>query len=208
MIIKLRLFFKVIIAVCLAQSIAHADATKDLQHFFSDIKSYSASFEQVVLDENQGILDQSVGSFWIERPGRFRWEYKTPSEQVIVGTGDEIWIYDVELEQVTHRKSVDAITQTPAALLAGEGDLDASFQLEDLGRRDELDWVRMLPNNKDSGFLDIRVGFKNGQLRLLELLDTFDQTTRMRFTGIQENISIPTETFSFTPPAGIDVVED
>ena len=187
---------------------AYADATKDLQHFFSDIKSYSASFEQVVLDENQGILDQSVGSFWIERPGRFRWEYKTPSEQVIVGTGDEIWIYDVELEQVTHRKSVDAITQTPAALLAGEGDLEASFKLEDLGRRDELDWVRMLPNNKDSGFLDIRVGFKNGQLRLLELLDTFDQTTRMRFTGIQENISIPTETFSFTPPAGIDVVED
>ena len=192
--------------LCIAT--AHADATQDLQHFFSDIKSYSASFEQVVMDENQDVLDESAGVFWIERPGRFRWEYTTPSEQIIVGTGDAVWIYDVEMEQITHRKSVDAISHTPAALLAGEGDLEASFQLADMGQIDNLDWVRMVPNNKDSGFIDIRVGFKDGQLSLLELLDTFDQTTRMRFIDIQENISIPAETFNFTPPAGIDVVGD
>ena len=192
----------------LASTVAYATGTQDLHRFFNNINSYSASFEQIVLDENQELLDQSAGIFWIERPGRFRWEYTEPSEQIIVGTGNAVWIHDVELEQVTYRKSAEAISHTPAALLAGEGDLEASFQLEDMGKQDEIDRVRMLPNNKDSGFTEIRVGFVNGQLRQLELLDTFDQTTRMRFTDIQENVNIPAETFRFTPPAGVDVVED
>ena len=191
---------------CLAP--AHAGGARDLQRFFNDVTSYSARFEQQVLDENGQLLDASSGIFWIERPGRFRWEYQAPTQQIIVGTHDTIWIHDVELEQVTRRASADAIAGTPAALLAGKGDITKSFVLAELGRRDDLDWVRMQPRKKDAGFVDIRAGFGDGQLRRLELVDSFDQTTRMYFTDIRENINIPAETFSFTPPAGIDVIEE
>lgn len=191
---------------CLAS--AHAGGSQDLTRFFNDVNSYSARFEQQVLDENRQLLDASSGEFWIERPGRFRWEYQAPSPQIIVGTHDTIWIHDVELEQVTRRNSIDAIAGTPAALLAGKGNIDESFTLTELGRRDGLDWVRMQPRKKDAGFVAIRVGFENGLLRRLELVDSFDQTTRMYFTEIHENIDIPAETFSFTPPAGIDVIEE
>ena len=186
----------------------YADGLADLQRFYSEIKSYSASFEQVVVDENLKLLEASSGEFSIERPGKFRWHYTSPSEQLIIGDGTQVWIYDVELEQITHRQSEAAVSQTPAMLLSGKGNLDDSFILEDAGQQDGLDWVRMLPKSKDSGFTDVRIGFLSGKLQLLEMQDSFGQTTRMNFKSIQENIDIPEEIFIFIPPPGVDVIEE
>lgn len=185
---------------------ASADATQDLRRFFNEINSYSASFEQVVYDESGKEIDRSTGRLWIERPGRFRWEYSQPSEQIIVGTGDSIWIYDVELEQATQRSSALALSRTPAALLAGEGDLDASFDISDLGNQDGLDRVAMHPRDEEAGFRAIHIGFTDGQLVMLELFDAFDQTTRMQFKDMQENVGIPDSTFTFSPPEEVDVI--
>ena len=186
----------------------YADGLADLQRFYSEIKSYSASFEQVVVDENLKLLEASSGEFSIERPGKFRWHYTSPSEQLIIGDGTQVWIYDVELEQITHRQSEAAVSQTPAMLLSGKGNLDDSFILEEAGQQDGLDWVRMLPKSKDSGFTDVRIGFLSGKLQLLEMQDSFGQTTRMNFKSIQENIDIPEQIFIFIPPPGVDVIEE
>ncbi|GBE09393.1 outer-membrane lipoprotein carrier protein precursor [bacterium BMS3Bbin11] len=185
-----------------------ASGLDDLQRFYSGIKSYSASFEQTVRDEKMNLLEASSGELSIQRPGKFRWHYTAPSEQLIVGDGKQVWIYDVELEQITHRQSDAAVTQTPAMLLSGEGDLAKNFILEDAGRHDGLDWVRMIPKNRDSGFTDIHIGFSSGSLKLLELQDSFGQTTQMRFNNVKENSDIPEKTFTFTPPPGVDVIEE
>jgi outer membrane lipoprotein carrier protein len=186
----------------------HASGLDDLQRFYNEIKSYSASFEQKVVDENMKLLEASSGEFSIERPGKFRWHYTNPSEQLIIGDGKQVWIYDVELEQITHRQSDAAVSQTPAMLLSGEGDLGENFILEDAGQYDGMDWVRMIPKSKDSGFTDVRIGFAGGKLQLLEMKDSFGQTTRMNFRNIEENIDIPEEKFTFVPPPGVDVIEE
>jgi chaperone LolA len=186
----------------------HASGLDDLQRFYNEIKSYSASFEQKVVDENMKLLEASSGEFSIERPGKFRWHYTNPSEQLIIGDGKQVWIYDVELEQITHRQSDAAVSQTPAMLLSGEGDLGENFILEDAGQYDGMDWVRMIPKSKDSGFTDVRIGFAGGKLQLLEMKDSFGQTTRMNFRNIEENVDIPEEKFTFVPPPGVDVIEE
>ena len=186
----------------------YADGLADLQRFDNEIRNYSASFEQVVVDENLKLLEASNGEFSIERPGKFRWHYTAPSEQLIIGDGTQVWIYDVELEQITHRKSDAAVSQTPAMLLSGKGNLDDSFILEDAGQHDGLDWVRMIPKSKDSGFTDIRIGFSEGKMQLLEMKDNFGQSTRMDFKNIKENIDIPEEIFTFIPPSGVDIIEE
>ena len=186
----------------------YADGLADLQRFYNEIRNYSASFEQVVVDENLRLLEASNGEFSIERPGKFRWHYTAPSEQLIIGDGTQVWIYDVELEQITHRKSDAAVSQTPAMLLSGKGNLDDSFILEDAGQHDGLDWVRMIPKSKDSGFTDIRIGFSEGKMQLLEMKDNFGQSTRMDFKNVKENIDIPEEIFTFIPPSGVDIIEE
>jgi chaperone LolA len=185
-----------------------ASATQDLQRFFNQVQRYSARFDQVVLDEAMNPIQESSGSLWIERPGRFRWQYSMPFEQHIVGDGKQVWVYDVELKQVAVRRMEGALGATPALLLAGKGSLDASFVIKDLGRQGELDWVQMKPKKNDGGYEDIRIGFEKGRIRTLEMVDGLGQTTRVTLKDARENGRISADRFQFRPPKGVDVISE
>ena len=187
---------------------AHATATQDLQRFFNQVQRYSARFDQVTLDEAMNPIQESSGSLWIERPGKFRWNYTVPYEQHIVGDGKQVWVYDVELKQAAVRRMEGALGATPAILLSGKGVLDGVFVIKDLGRQGQLDWVELTPKKNDGGFEKIRLGFEKGKIRTLEMIDGFGQTTRVTLRDAQENAKISADKFSFKPPAGVDVITE
>ena len=64
----------------------------------------------------------------------------------------------------------------------------------------------MTPKRKDSGYEDIRIGFVQGKLRTLEMVDGFGHVTRVTLESPRENTRIESTRFSFTPPEGVDVV--
>ncbi len=183
-----------------------AQAINDLQRFFSDVQSYTAKFSQVVLDESFNLLQESSGTLWIQRPDKFRWDYDIPFEQHIVGDGERIWVHDVELQQVTVRRLGGGLGATPALLLAGRGKLDENFLVNHLGLQGQLEWTQLIPKNKDAGYEEIRVGFENGRIRILEMIDSFGQTTRIALRDANENVEINAGKFVFEPPPGTDVV--
>lgn len=185
---------------------AAADPTASLQRFFSEVHSYQARFNQVVLDESLNIIQESSGTLWIERPDKFRWDYDLPFKQQIVADGTRIWVYDPELKQVTVRPLTGGLGDTPAMLLAGKGNLDANFIVKSLGAQGKLAWAQLTPKRKDGGFEDIRIGFEQGRLRMLEMVDGFGQTTRVTLQAPKENKKIDAAIFRFTPPKGVDVV--
>ena len=102
---------------------AHAapEGETSLSRFFGQVQTYTAKFEQEVLDEGMNIIEESQGTMWISRPGKFRWDYQPPLEQKIISNGTKVWVHDVELEQVTIRPLGDTIGRTPANILAGTG---------------------------------------------------------------------------------------
>ncbi len=183
-----------------------AQAINDLQRFFNDVQSYTAKFSQVVLDESFNLLQESSGTLWIQRPDKFRWDYDIPFEQHIVGDGERIWVHDVELQQVTVRRLGGGLGATPALLLAGRGKLDENFLVNGLGLQGQLEWTQLIPKNKDGGYEEIRVGFENGRIRILEMIDSFGQTTRIALRDANENVEINAGKFVFEPPPGTDVV--
>jgi outer membrane lipoprotein carrier protein len=185
-----------------------AAATQDLQRFFNKVHRYSARFDQVTLDEAMNPIQESSGNLWIERPGKFRWNYTVPYEQLIVGDGKQVWVYDVELKQAAVRRMEGALGATPAILLSGKGALEGIFVIKDLGHQGELDWVQLTPKKNDGGFENIRIGFEKGKIRTLEMIDGFGQTTRVTLRDAQENIQISADKFSFKPPAGVDVITE
>ncbi len=187
---------------------AHATATQDLQRFFSQVQRYQARFDQVTLDEAKQPVQESSGSLWIERPGKFRWNYTAPYEQHIVGDGKHLWVYDVELKQATARRMDGALGATPAILLSGKDALDGVFTIKDLGRQGEFDWVQLTPKKRDGGFENIRIGFDKHKIRTLEMVDGSGQTTRVTLRDAQENNPISADKFSFKPPAGVDVITE
>ncbi|MDA8421373.1 MAG: outer membrane lipoprotein chaperone LolA [Pseudomonadota bacterium] len=185
---------------------AHASAVAGLERFYRDVHTYSARFHQVVLDEALNPIQESSGTLWIDRPGRFRWDYDLPYRQVIVGDGKKIWVYDKELQQVTVRPMAGGLGNTPAILLAGSASLTAHFTVTDMGRQGKLEWVSMKPKVDDGGFRVIRIGFLGDQVRALVMVDSFGQTTRITLSDVHENAYIAPGRFRFTPPKGADVV--
>jgi outer membrane lipoprotein carrier protein len=197
-----------ILVLFLSCTAAQAAATQDLQRFFNKVQRYSARFDQVTLDEAMNPIQESSGNLWIERPGKFRWNYTVPYEQIIVGDGKQVWVYDVELKQVAVRRMQGALGATPAILLSGKGALEGIFVIKDLGHQGALDWVQLTPKKNDGGFETIRIGFEKGMIRTLEMIDGFGQTTRVTLRDAKENIQISADKFSFKPPAGVDVITE
>lgn len=202
------ILFGILVLVALQVVGAAKTGPDDLRRFFKDVQSFTARFNQVVLDESLNMLQESSGTLWIQRPNRFRWNYDAPFEQQIVGDGKKIWVYDVELRQVTVRAMSGGLGNTPAILLAGRGTLDDDFFVKSLGTQGKLDWLQLIPKSKDGGFEDIRVGFDKGKLRVLEMIDGFGQTTRIALRNAAENVDINPDKFVFKAPPGVDVVRE
>lgn len=184
-----------------------AQAANDLERFFNQVTTFSARFDQVVLDESLNTLQESSGTMWIARPGKFRWDYDKPYEQHIIGDGKKVWSYDVELQQVMVRPMDGALGYTPAILMAGKGRLNENFTVTELGKQGSMNWLQMAPKKNDGGFETIRVGFENSHIRMLEMTDGFGQTTRLTLSSASENKKIKASKFNFKPPKGVDIVQ-
>ena len=109
------------------------DAIAKLKNFIANTHSAQASFTQELLDRNGKRIQAASGTMQFTRPGKFRWTYDKPYEQVRVGDGVKFWLYDVDLNQVTVKKLDAALGSSPAALLAGSNEIEKGFALKDAG---------------------------------------------------------------------------
>src|SRR5690606_14912734 len=158
---------------------AHAGGVDRLEAFIAGAKTAEADFTQTVADKSGRVTQQASGRMAFARPGKFRWDYRTPYEQVIVGDGEKLWLYDVDLEQVTVKPLGDVIAGTPAALLAGDDAIEKYFTLRDAGEDGGLEWLEATPKSRDTTFERIRMGFKGDTLVQMELFDFFGQRTTL-----------------------------
>lgn len=177
-----------------------------LNAFFNDVKSVRADFTQQVLDPKDKALLQTSGKMLLLRPGRFRWDYTKPYKQLIIANGKKVWLYDVDLEQVTVKKIDKALGSTPALLLSSDAKIEDNFTVRELGVEHELAWVELTPKNKESGFEKMVLGFGDHDLKHMELQDSFGQLTRLSFTNIERNPELDPAQFDFVPPQGVDVI--
>jgi outer membrane lipoprotein carrier protein len=199
-------------ALCLCGAMlsanAQAGAIDKLHQFLETTKTMRAQFAQRVVAKNGKQPQQSNGVMIFSRPGKFRWQVDKPYAQLIVGDGEKIWIYDPDLKQVTVRKVGNAIGGTPAALLFGDNRIEKDFALREAGESEGLEWLEATPKTQDSGFEKLRIGFAGNELKSMELLDNFGQTTTLLFSQIERNPQIAQSLLRFTPPAGVDVLSE
>lgn len=203
----------VIICVAFYAGLVRAGGLESLELFVKSAKTGRADFTQVVTPpakEGQTTRAKtSTGTFEFSRPSRFKFVYKKPFEQTIVADGQTLWLYDVDLNQVTARKQADVLGSTPAALIASAADisaLKADFTLAAAPDKDGLEWVLATPKAKDGQLQNVRIGFRAGQLASLDILDSFGQKSSMTFAAFQSNVSLDAASFQFKPPQGADVV--
>ncbi len=192
----------------LAANIVSAGGKAQLSAFLRGLSTLEAEFHQTLYDENLYEIEQSRGMcmFHLNRPNRFRWDYRQPEAQLIIADGEQVWIYDRDLAQVTVRTIDAALGATPAMLLSSDVPVEKNFEVTDLRPTGGLEWAGLKPRQPDSGFAHIRLGFDARGLKLMELTDNFGQLTRVEFKNVKRNTRIDPGAFEFEPPAGVDVM--
>lgn len=197
-----------LVLLLLLSGLAGAQSVDALKNLLNQTTTARGSFSQIVLDRNRKTVQQASGTMEFARPGKFRWEYTKPYVQTIVGDGSRLWIYDKDLNQVTVRKLDRALGASPAALLAGSNEIEKSYALKAAGSEGGLDWLEATPRTQDTAFQRVRLGLGKSGLEAMELNDQFGQTTIIRFSGVQRNVKIASESFRFSPPQGADVISE
>ncbi len=180
-------------------------AEQRLNDALGSLDNLTADFKQTVLDDDKRIVQQSSGKVAIQRPGKFSWIYTTPYEQQIIADGKELWVYDVDLDQVTVKPMSTGLASAPIMILMRREKLSAEFNISEVGQRKFLYWVELEPRSQDMEYTNVYIGLEDGVVKAMELRDKFGQSTQIVFENLRLNVVHNPKTFKFVPPEGVDV---
>ena len=177
-----------------------------LDRFLDDTRTLRADFSQELLDGEGNLIEAAAGTFSLKRPNRFLWSYAEPFEQQVVADAANLWIHDVEIEQVTVSPLAGAISSSPAMLLSGDGEVRDGFEVVETSRDGTVAWISLAPRERGVDFRSVQVGLDDGELFALVLIDALGQMTSIQFRNVAVNPGIEDEFFEFEPPAGADII--
>lgn len=205
---KMRWLMAALLSMNSLISVAEDAPVKQLKTFLSASKSITADFKQVLINEAGDPLQTSYGLFYLQRPGKFRWDYTKPFQQQIISTTGKVWFYDTDLEQVTIKKLDESVGSTPALLLSGDVAIEDNYTIEQQGAEGNMQWVKLVPKSQDSTFKYVLIGLEKGVLSGMQLNDNFGQLTRIYFSNLKVNQPFEANLFEFTAPKGVDVFSE
>jgi outer membrane lipoprotein carrier protein len=190
--------FALLLPLILLSGIATANAAEGAQrvnNYLAGLGSLRAEFEQFTFNAERTRMMESRGTLYLQRPGRFRWEYSSPNRQVIIADGSRVYLHDLELKQVSHQSQNRALSGTPALLLADGGPIETHFEASPIESTDGRTWVELIPKAQDTDVVRIELGFGKDNLESLIMEDSFGQTTRLNFTGAERNAKLSPDLF-------------
>jgi outer membrane lipoprotein carrier protein len=177
-----------------------------LRDYLDNFQSLRAVFRQEVINRDMELVEQASGTVILQKPGRFAWNYEQPYERVIVADGEQVWLYEADLEQVTVRRLDAGLGETPASLLTGTADVLEHFEYVETSIVDGLEWIQIKPRSAESDFASIILAFDGDTLVQIALLDRLDQRTRLYLSEIEMPAVVGAEEFVFVVPDGVDVI--
>ena len=181
------------------------EVAERLNRALNSLDNLQAEFKQTVLDDDKQVVQQSMGEVSIQRPGKFAWIYQQPYEQQIIADGKELWVFDVDLDQVTVKPMESGLSTAPIMLLMQKQPVEKEFEVNDVGQRKFLYWIELLPKKPDMEFSRVYIGLENDTIKAMELRDKFGQSTQIVFENLRTDVIFDPKTFSFDPPPGVDV---
>lgn len=207
----MRHLLRVMVMMWMAAPASAAGATL-LDRYLDGLHTLRAEFRQVVTDARGKSIGQGSGNLLVQRPGKFRWEY-TPADagidagQLLVADGRNLWFYERDLAQVTVRPVAEALSATPIVLLSGDAAaLRAAFDITDAPRRDNLEWVAVLPRSATADFSRAELAFRGNTLVRMVINDKLGQTVTLQFARSKRNAALQPAELTFSAPPGVDVI--
>ncbi|MDQ2994358.1 MAG: outer membrane lipoprotein chaperone LolA [Pseudomonadota bacterium] len=197
-----------IVSGMLVSSVCFAAPVDNLQKNLASFKSMRANFQQALYTEAKKPARKSAGKMAILRPGKFRWETKSPNDQVLIANGKTLWIYDVDLEQATKQPIDVTDSNSPALFLSGEiGEIPKRFTVTEDNTR-EGDVFKLRAKDREDMFQTLEITFNKSKLAKMTVETRLGQRSEFKFNNVELNPAMTTKLFEFRPPRGVDVIKN
>jgi outer membrane lipoprotein carrier protein len=179
---------------------------------YNHLRSLEAQFTETY--RGSGMDRSESGTLWLKKPGKMRWEYRSPKEKLFVSNGKDAWFYvpdDRQARKEAAKKLEDV--RSPLAFLLGKTKLEKELQ----GLSTAPDIAPLEPGNTvlrgvPKAFADriseivIEISPDSRIVRLI-MQDMNGAATEYRFNDQKEDVAIADNRFDFRAPAGTEVVE-
>ena len=208
MITRIFITIFILLSVQLVQARQIVQSNQTLDNFFQRAQSMKADFEQTIFNSQGQLLEQSTGYLILSRPDKFILSYELPSQQQYISNGKTIWIYDVELEQVSIKSVEEGMGDSPAMLLSSNSNIYQHYIVEDVvvGQSEGMQWVQLISREAEGTFERVLLAFKDHHLMRMKLFDSFGQITELKLSDVKINQSYTNHQFEFIPPDDVDVI--
>lgn len=194
----------------IASTFVSAGDDAALNHFIAHLKQVNdmeTHFEQVTADPAGNELQSLSGTLVVARPGKMRWQTEPPYEQLVVSDGQTLWIYDMDLEQVSIRELEQRLQDTPALLLSGDtSEISANYNVSETDAG-SIDRYQLIPKDNSQLFEYLEFDYKENILAAMRIFDATGQITEIRFSESQVNQGVDPAGFTFDVPEGVDVID-
>jgi outer membrane lipoprotein carrier protein len=226
---KCWLYFLATIAIVVpgfAQG-APQDGTRqpDIQHLakavddhYNHLHSLQSDFTEIY--RGDGVERVESGTLWLKKPRKMRWEYRSPKEKLFISDGEAVWFYlpaERQLRKTSLRKLDDL--RSPLAFLLGKTKLENELRgLSKVVEQPPLaagnTLLRGVPRNLVSQSTAGQVSevqleiTPSDEIVRIVIMEADGAATEFRFSGWKENLALDDKRFQFTPPAGVETVEE
>jgi outer membrane lipoprotein carrier protein len=190
----------------------HAVAQAVDRHY-DHLRSLECQFTEIY--SGAGAERTESGTLWLKKPGKMRWEYRSPRDKLFIGDGKDAWFYVPGEQQVrrTPMRKLDDL-RSPLALLLGKTHLEKELQglsfapeVQPLAEGDLV--LRGVPRAMADRVSQVVLEITpDSQLRRIVIQGTDGSATEYRFTDQKENVAIADQQFRFSVPAGVEVVDE
>jgi outer membrane lipoprotein carrier protein len=180
---------------------------QQLAGLLNQYQSLSANFIQTIYDANGTLQQQSTGNMKLLRPDYFWWNTTSPNRQLIATNGKKLWVYDIDLEQVTIQQLQKAAGEAPAMLLTTSGaDLAKDFLVTNQAPVKGEQVFQLSPKDPKADYAWIRLFFKDNTISKMQIRDNMGQTTMLEFRLLQVNPKLTPTMFKVSIPKGTDII--
>lgn len=186
---------------------------RHLEATYTRLQDLKAEFHQVSVNKGLNQTIQAEGTLYLKRPGKLRWEFRTPTRQEIVSDGQKLWVHTPDLKQVNVADAPRALAGPAGSFLAGLGRLRESFTVRFLNPANPTDEagrvvLDLTPKQPEPSLARLILAVDPGSwlVRKAVVYDQFGNTVTLTFTRVSPNPGLPDSLFTFTPPPGTAVV--
>ena len=192
-------------------TVTAADVTAQVQKAYVAINVYEADFEQQYDMKAFGQKKTSKGHVLFVKPGKMRWDYTEPKDNVVVSDGTTLYSYVAADKQARKMMVKDSQMPTALSFLTGKGDLNKDFNVTLMDAKQlkfEGGYVlKATPKVATNlyNFVLFYVDAKTFHVRRVLIVDAQDNRNRFDFNKPVVNGKIDDSKFKWSPPAGVTV---